>query len=126
MTRVIPHARESFDQRRHAGQRPQFRGEPLTPRPAQQRRFHPGQLLAVHSGFSPQPADRLQPLPALPTPGVVPAVRRLPTDLQPAHHRCLRVPAPKQARGLESTRFQRGNIPATVAWIGHASVSDGT
>lgn len=125
MTRVIPHAREPLDQRRHAGQRPQLRGKAVAPRSAQQRLLHPSQLPAVHPALSPQPADCLQALPPLTAPRVVPAMRGLPTDLQRAHDHRLGMPVPEQPRGFEATRFQRGNVPSIAVRIGHAAAWDG-
>ena len=126
MTRVIAHPSEPLDEHRHARQRPQLRGEPMTARSAEQRQFQARQLPAIQPGFPSQPPRGLQARSALLMPRVIPPMRRLPTDLERPHDRRLRLSAPKQLGGFEAARFQRSNIPSLAAWIGHAPGSDGS
>ncbi len=126
MTGVIAHPGEPLDELRDARQRPQLRGEAVAARPAQQGGLHARQLSAIQPRLPSQPPHGLQTLAASPAPRVIPPVRRLSTDLQGPHDRCLRVSAPKQPRGFEAARFQRSNIPSLATLIGHASASDGS
>jgi len=117
MPRVIANPCHTFDDRRHPGQGPEVGAEPMHPSAPAQGGVHPGQLPPIQPRLAPQAPDRLQASPAVPAPGVIPAMRRLSTDAQRVHRRRLRLPAREHARRLEAARFQHRNVP----FLGHAS-----
>jgi len=125
VTGVIAHPGEPLDELRYARQRPQLRGEAVTARPAEQGRLQTRPLPAIQPGLSSQSPRGLQTRSAASAPGVIPPVRRLPTDLQGSHDGGLRLSAPKQPRGFEAARFQRSNIPSLAA-SDHPPASDGS
>ena len=125
MAGVIVHASQAFDDRRHARQRPQIGGEAVALRPPEQRALDPRQLPGIEPPFSAQSPRGFQSLSATPTPEVIPAMGRLPTDPEPPHDRCLRRALREQPRRFEPAGFQRGHAPSTPR-SGHASASDGT
>ena len=117
MPRVIPHPGEPLDDLGDARQGPQVRREPVRPGSFPQGRVDPGQLLMVQARPPAQPARRLQTRPTVLLPRLVPVVRRLAADPKPRDHHGLRRPPGEQARRLEPTRFQRGDL----LFSGHAS-----
>ncbi len=126
MAGVIVHAGQALDHRRHARQRPQIGGEAVALRPPEQRALDPRQLPGIEPPFSAQSPRGFQPLPAAPAPQVIPAMRRLPTDPEPPHDRCLRCALREQSRRFEPACFQRRTAPLPLLWSGHASASDST
>ena len=126
MARVIVHAREAVDDRRHARQCPQLRAEAIALRPSEQGALDPCQLPGVEPRLSAQPPHRLQTLASPSAPEVIPAMRRLPTDAEPLHDRGLRLALREQPRRFEPPRFQRGTAPSPSSWTGHAPASDST
>ena len=126
MAGVIVHASQAFDDRRHAPQRPQIGGEAVALRPPEQRALDPRQLPGIEPPFSAQSPRGFQSLSATPTPEVIPAMGRLPTDPEPPHDRCLRRALREQLRRFEPACFQRSTAPLPLLWSGHASASDGT
>jgi hypothetical protein len=115
VARVVLHAGEPLDERRHARQCPQRRGEPMSPGALEQRGFDPSELRRLEPRFAPGPASGLQGRAAVVLPGVVPAVGGRPRRTQRAGDGRLRCAAREQTRGLEPTRFQRSKIPTGSA-----------
>ncbi len=115
MARVVSHPGEPLDQGRHAGQRPQLRGEPMSARALEQRGFDLRELRRLEPRLAPRPSGRLQGRAALLLPGVIPAVRRRPCRAKRPRHARLRFAAREQTGGLVPTRFQRSKIPTGSA-----------
>jgi hypothetical protein len=126
MTGMILHARQPFDECRDARQGPQIRAEAVLLGTPEQFALDTRELPRIEPRLPAQPARRFQPLPAALAPGVIPPMRRLPTDRETPHDRGLRLALREQPRGLEPARFQRGNVPPLPRWRGHASASDRT
>lgn len=126
MTGMIVHARQALDERRDARQGPQIRAEAVTLGPPEQFALDARELPGVEPRLPAQPARRFQPLAAASAPGVIPPMRRLPTDRETPHDRRLRLALREQPRGLEPACLQRSNIPSPSTWSGHASASDRT
>jgi hypothetical protein len=127
VARAVPHPREPLDERGHARQRPQFRGEPMGSGSLKQRRFDPRELRRLEPRLAPRTAGCLQRLAALVLPGVIPAMGRRPRRAKRASNGRLRFAAREQPRGLVPTRFQRSKIPSGSAVGGwHCLASQGT
>jgi hypothetical protein len=126
MAGVIVHARQAFDDRRHARQRPQIGVEAVALRPPEQCALDPRQLPGIEPPFPAQPPRGFQSRPAAAPPDVIPAMCRLPTDPEPPHDRGLRRALHEQPRRFEPAGFQRSTAPLPLLWSGHASASDGT
>jgi len=127
VARVVPHAREPLDERGHPRQRPQLRGEPMSPGALPQRGFDPRELRRLEPRLAPGPAGGLQGRAPVVLPGVIPAVGGRPRRAQRAGHGRLRFAAREQARGLVPTRFQRSKVPTgSAAGWWHALASQGT
>ena len=126
MAGMIVHAGQALDHRGHARQRPQIGAEAVPLRPPEQCPLDPPQLPGIEPPFATQRPRRFQARPAAPAPEVIPPMRRLPTDPEPPHDRCLRRALREQSRRFEPAGFQRGHAPSTPRWSGHASASDGT
>jgi len=126
MARVVPHAREPLDERGHARQRPQLRGEPMSPGAFEQCGFDPRELRRLEPWLAPRTAGGLQGRAAFVPPGVIPAMGGRPRRAKSAGHARLRFAAREQTRGLVPTRFQRSKIPTGSAagwWHSLASQS---
>lgn len=127
MAGVVLHTGEPLDERRHAGQRPQLRGEPMSPGALAQGRLDPRELRRLQPRLAPSTASGFQGRAAVVLPSVIPAVGRCPRRAQRAGHGCLRLAAREQTRGLVPTRFQRSKISmGSAAGWWHALTSQGT
>ncbi len=126
MPRMMAHPRQSLDDRRHPGQRPEVRAEPIRARPRAQRLLDLHQVLGSELGLAPGAPGGFEPRAPVRVPGVIPVVRGHRRDPQGPRHRPLRRAPRKQSGRLEPTRFQRGKIPARTSWSDHASACDGT
>lgn len=126
MPRMMAHPRQSLDDRRHAGQRPEVRAESVHARTRAQRLLDRRQLLGPKPGLAPGAPGGFEPRAPVRVPGVIPVVSGHRRDPQGARHRPLRLAPRKQSGSLEPTRFQRGKIPARTSWSGHVSACDGT
>ncbi len=120
MPPVVVHPRQALDDGRHSRQAPQVRGKSVRPRAPTQGGVDPRQLPAIEARLAAQSARCLQALPAALAPGVVPTMRRLPTDPQRSDDHRLRLAAGKQSRRLEAARFQGRNIPSPPRVSSHA------
>jgi len=126
MPRMMAHPRQSFDDHRHAGQRPEVRAEPIRARPRAQCLLDLRQLRRPELGLAAGAPGGLERRPPIGVPGVIPVVGGHPRDPQGPRHRSLRYAPRKQSGRLEPTRFQRGKIPARTRRSGHASACNRT
>ena len=126
MPGMMAHPRQSLDDRRHPGQRPEIRAESVHTRPRAQRLLDRRQLLRLELGLAPRAARRFEPRAPVGVPGVIPVVGCHRRNPQGPRHHSLRLALRKQSGSLEPTRFQRGKVPARTRWSGHASACDGT
>jgi hypothetical protein len=126
MPRMMAHPRQSLDDRRHAGQRPEVRAEPIRARPRAQRLLDLHQLLGSELGLAPGAPGGFEARSPVRVPGVIPVVGGHPRDPQGPRHRARRRAPRKQSCRLEPPGFQRGKIPARTRWSGHVSACDRT
>jgi hypothetical protein len=126
MPGVMAHPRQSFDDGRHPGQRPEVRVESVDARPRAQCLLDRCQLLRPELRLAPRAARRLEPRAPVGVPRVIPVVSGHGRDPQGPRHGSLRLAPRKQSCSLEPTGLQRDKIPARTRWSGHASACDST
>lgn len=115
MARMMGHARQAFDQRRHAGQRPHVGAEPVGRGPRPQAALDRRPLLGLEPRLAASSPGGPETRPPIGLPGLMPVVGGRGRHAQRPGHRGLRLALGKQLRRLQPPSFQRSKIPAGPA-----------
>lgn len=115
MAWMMGHARQAFDQRRHAGQRPHVGAEPVGRRPRPQGALDRRPLLGLESRLAAGSPGGPEPRPSIGLPGLMPVIGGRGRHAQRPGHRGLRLALREQLRRLQPPSFQRSKIPSGPA-----------
>ena len=115
MARMMGHARQAFDQRRHAGQRPHVGAEPVGRGPRPQAALDCRPLLGLEPRLAASSPGGPEPRSPIGLPGLMPVVGGRGRHAQRPGHCGLRLALGEQLRRLQPPSFQRSKIPSGPA-----------